>query len=183
MLSAFSFGVLVSSDNTVHLVRFLRTTSNMEVQDHYEVLGITREATTPQIKAARTKLLRNHPDKANVYDAEKYRSVQLAFDVLSSAKARREYDRLLNRGPSPGPWSQTVASSASHASESMPRSSSVSADSSVPLSSLDRPWLEYWAEKLKPPDWNSYGLWRSEHMKITQAEVTQTHEQRPPRSH
>ena len=98
MLSAFSFGVLVSSDNTVHLVRFLRTTSNMEVQDHYEVLGITREATTLQIKAARTKLLQNHPDKANVYDAEKYRSVQLAFDVLSSAKARRQYDRLLNRG-------------------------------------------------------------------------------------
>ena len=152
----------------------------MEVPDHYAVLGITREATARQIKAARTNLLQNLADKANVDDAEKYRSVQLSFDVLSSAKARRQYDRLLNQGPSPGPWSQTVASTASHASESMPISSSVSADSSVPLSSLDRPYLENWAENLQPPDWNSHGLWRSAHMKITQAEVTQTHQQHPP---
>ena len=153
----------------------------MEVQDHYEVLGIAIGATKSKIKAARTKLIRmHHPDKANVYDAEMYRRVQLAYEVLTSATARIEYDTLLNQGPSPGPWSQTVVSSASHASESIPRSSSVSADSSVPLSSLDRPWPEYWAVKLKAPDWNSYGLWRSEHMKITQAEVTQTHELRPP---
>ena len=71
MLSAFSFGVLVSSDNTVHLVRFVRTTSNMEVPDHYAVLGITRDVTVGKIIAARTILLQNLADKTNVYDAEK----------------------------------------------------------------------------------------------------------------
>ena len=128
-----------------------------------------------------------HPDKANVYDAEMFRRVHLAYEVLTSATARIEHDTLLNQGPPPGPWSQTVFSSASHASESIPRSSSVSADSSVPLpqtsvplSSLDRPWPEYWAVNLKAPDRNSYDLWRSEH--ITQAEVTRTHELRPPDS-
>ena len=74
----------------------------MEVQDHYAVLGITREATARQIKAARTNLLQNLADKANVYDAEIYRRVQLEIEVLTSATTRIEYDTLLNQGPSPG---------------------------------------------------------------------------------
>ena len=160
----------------------------MEVQDHYEVLGIAIGATKLEIKAVWKKIiLVHHPDKANVSDAEMFRRVQLAYEVLMSATARTEHDTLLNQGPPPGPWSQTVFSSASHASESIPRSSRVSADSSVPLpqtsvplSSLDRPWPGYWAVNLKAPDWNSYDLWRSEH--ITQAEVTRTHELRPPDS-
>ena len=41
-----SLGVLVSSVNTVHLVWVSRTSSNMEVQDHYKVLGTTIGATT-----------------------------------------------------------------------------------------------------------------------------------------
>jgi len=67
----------------------------MEVQDHYKVLGTTIGATTSKIKAA-------YPDKANVYDAEIYRRVQLEIEVLTSATARIEYDTLLNQGPSPG---------------------------------------------------------------------------------
>ena len=98
-----SLGVLVSSVNTVHLVWVPRTSSNMEVQDHYKVLGTTIGATTSKIKAACTKLIRmHHPDKANVYDAEMYRRVQLEIEVLTSATARIEYDTLLNQGPSPG---------------------------------------------------------------------------------
>ena len=85
-----SLGVLVSSVNTVHLVWVSRTSSNMEVQDHYKVLGTTIGATTSKIKAACTKLIRmHHPDKANVYDAEMYRRVQLAYEVLTSATARK----------------------------------------------------------------------------------------------
>ena len=47
-----SFGVLVSSGITVHLMGVLRSTANMEVQNHYEVLGITLGATKSEIRAA-----------------------------------------------------------------------------------------------------------------------------------
>ena len=104
-----SLGVLVSSVNTVHLVWVLCTSSNMEVQDHYKVLGTTIGATTSKIKAACTKLIRmHHPDKANVYDAEIYRRVQLEIEVLTSATTRIEYDTLLNQRPSPGGTNQKV---------------------------------------------------------------------------
>ena len=106
-----SLGVLVSSVTTVHLVWVSRTSSNMEVQDHYKVLGTTIGATTSKIKAACTKLIRmHHPDKANVYvyDAEIYRRVQLEIEVLTSATTRIEYDTLLSQRPSPGGTNQKV---------------------------------------------------------------------------
>ena len=81
----------------------------MEVQDHYEVLGIAIGATTSKIKAACTKLIRmHHPDKANVYGSEIYRRVQLEIEVLTSATTRIEYDTLLNQRPSPGGTNQKV---------------------------------------------------------------------------
>ena len=65
-------------------------------RDYYEILGVAREATTPQIKAAYRKLaLKYHPDK-NPSDAEaeeRFKEAAEAYAVLSDADQRARYDR------------------------------------------------------------------------------------------
>ena len=62
--------------------------------DHYEVLGVSREATEEEIKKAYRKLARQlHPDVNPSDDAaEKFKEVTHAYDVLSNADSRRRYD-------------------------------------------------------------------------------------------
>lgn len=68
--------------------------------DHYEVLGIAREASQDEIKRAYRKLARElHPDVNPSEDAaERFKSVTHAYDVLSDPQSRAEYDR----GPQTG---------------------------------------------------------------------------------
>jgi curved DNA-binding protein len=65
-------------------------------RDHYEVLGLSRDATPDQIKSAYRKLvLQYHPDR-NPGDKEaeaKFKEVQAAYDVLSDEKKREAYNR------------------------------------------------------------------------------------------
>jgi DnaJ-domain-containing protein 1 len=62
---------------------------------HYDVLGVTRHASTRDIKKAyRAKALTEHPDK-NINDphaADKFRRIQLAYEVLSESLTRHTYD-------------------------------------------------------------------------------------------
>ncbi|MEY2848954.1 MAG: hypothetical protein RI885_1619 [Actinomycetota bacterium] len=62
--------------------------------DHYETLGVTREATPEEIKKAYRRLARElHPDVNPTADAsERFKSVTHAYDVLSDAKQRQQYD-------------------------------------------------------------------------------------------
>ncbi|WP_295011452.1 molecular chaperone DnaJ [uncultured Microbacterium sp.] len=63
--------------------------------DHYEVLGVARDASEDEIKKAYRRLARQlHPD-VNPSDeaAEQFKLVTHAYDVLSDADARRRYDR------------------------------------------------------------------------------------------
>lgn len=62
--------------------------------DHYEVLGVERDASPEQIKKAYRRLARElHPDVNPGADAsERFKSVTHAYDVLSDPKQRQQYD-------------------------------------------------------------------------------------------
>jgi molecular chaperone DnaJ len=76
-------------------------------RDLYEALGVSKGASPQEIKKAYRKLARQyHPDK-NPGDAaaeERFKEIQTAYDVLSDAKKRREYDQFGSRifGGGPG---------------------------------------------------------------------------------
>lgn len=64
------------------------------MSDHYEVLGVRRDATTEEIKKAYRRLARQlHPDvNADPGAAERFKEVSRAYDVLSDPEKRRAFD-------------------------------------------------------------------------------------------
>ncbi|PRY70221.1 molecular chaperone DnaJ [Glaciihabitans tibetensis] len=68
--------------------------------DHYEVLGVARDASADQIKKAYRRLARElHPDvNPNPEASDQFKLVTHAYDVLSDPQQRQQYDI----GPQPG---------------------------------------------------------------------------------
>jgi molecular chaperone DnaJ len=64
------------------------------MSDHYEALGVSRDASEDQIKKAYRKLARElHPDVNDAPEAqERFKSVTHAYEVLSDPDERRKYD-------------------------------------------------------------------------------------------
>lgn len=61
-------------------------------KDYYEILGVSRKASQQEIKDAfRKKALEHHPDKGG--DAEKFKQVNEAYQVLGKEDTRRQYDQ------------------------------------------------------------------------------------------
>lgn len=68
----------------------------MAKQDYYATLGVGREATPDQIKAAyRQQAIKFHPDKnqGNKQAEEKFKELNEAYSVLSDAEKRKAYDQ------------------------------------------------------------------------------------------
>ena len=67
----------------------------MAKRDYYEVLGVARDSTDEQIKAAYRKLARKyHPDVNKASNAaERFKEATESYEVLSDPQKRRKYDQ------------------------------------------------------------------------------------------
>ena len=77
----------------------------MAQKDFYEVLGVQRTASPEEIKAAYRKLaLKYHPDRNpdNKEAEESFKQVSQAYEVLSDAQKRKQYDQFGHAGADMG---------------------------------------------------------------------------------
>jgi len=68
-------------------------------KNYYEELGVTRDASADEIKKAYRKLAKKyHPDISKEADAEtKMQAINVAYDTLSHADKKAEYDQMLDQ--------------------------------------------------------------------------------------
>ncbi len=68
----------------------------MKYKDYYEILGVSRNASEKEIKAAFRKLARKyHPDVNKAVGAsENFKDINEAYEVLSDSNKRKRYDSL-----------------------------------------------------------------------------------------
>ena len=67
----------------------------VEYKDYYKILGVDRKADPKTIKSAYRKLARkHHPDVSKGKDAERFKEISEAYEVLSDPEKRRRYDTL-----------------------------------------------------------------------------------------
>ena len=71
-------------------------------QNHYETLGVARDASNEEIKAAFLKLSKtNHPDIAGVANTSRFQEISNAAGVLCDKAKRESYDLSLRGGTGP----------------------------------------------------------------------------------
>lgn len=68
------------------------------MENLYDILGVAPNASTDQIKKRyRAMAMRYHPDRNTESGAEaRFNAIQKAYDVLSDAKQRDEYNQKFN---------------------------------------------------------------------------------------
>ncbi len=73
-------------------------------RDPYDILGVPRSATPEQIREAHRKLAKKfHPDLNKTAEAgAKFKEIQEAYDLLSDAQKRSQFDQFGHAGPSMG---------------------------------------------------------------------------------
>jgi molecular chaperone DnaJ len=77
------------------------------VRDLYEILGVRRDATPSEIKAAYRRLARElHPDvNGDPADQERFKEITGAYEILSDPSKRQRYDAFGSAGPQGAPFS------------------------------------------------------------------------------
>ncbi|PWQ94840.1 DnaJ C-terminal domain-containing protein [Leucothrix arctica] len=72
----------------------------MEYKDYYKILGVSKTADKDEIRKSYRQLARKyHPDVSKESDAEaRFKEVSEAYEVLSDAKKRAEYDQMDSAG-------------------------------------------------------------------------------------
>ena len=93
--------VCLQTCNILFLVIFLFCKVINGEEDYYNILGIHRNANNDEIRRAYRRLAREwHPDKNTKSDAqETFIKINKAYETLSDAKKRGEYDRYGESGP------------------------------------------------------------------------------------
>ncbi len=68
------------------------------MENLYNVLGVSPNATADEIKKAyRSLAMRHHPDRATHPGAEaRFNAIKTAYEMLSDPKKRAEYDQSIN---------------------------------------------------------------------------------------
>jgi curved DNA-binding protein CbpA len=76
----------------------------MRRADCYAVLGVAPDESPDGIRHAYRLLVRRHHPDAGAADAERFRELTEAYEVLSDPERRRRYDASLPRPPRTGAW-------------------------------------------------------------------------------
>lgn len=83
----------------------------MRKHTHYEMLGVQQDATTAEIKKAfRAKVKLYHPDRTPGVDGSRFQAIVEAWDILSDAWKRKNYDAELRKSAPEKNWYRTKGS-------------------------------------------------------------------------